>query len=580
MLILVAAEAGLWAAGQILRAQWQGRNADSGISGPPAEGAGSALELWAFGDSYTVGIGAGEPARESYPAVAVTELSRALGRSVTLRNEAAPGLNSTEIVDRLEAALREGEGEPDWVVVLAGINNSRWLGQSGQFCLPDEPAFGPPWVLQVLRKSRVYRALRNGVLRLRPPRADDRACRKLAEGFQHLDEGLPDRAQAQFEEARELRPDSSWAPLGLALSHLRVGRHERAVTFFDQAEAGGLGPPALGLARGFSLRASGQNARARDAAKRAQKDDLAPFGRLLEAWLLWDEDAYEAALAHFDALAGLGEEGGTARMGSVVPYGWDGRGWTLRALGRTEEAASAFAEANRSGEAIHIAPHLLGWSHLGLALLAWESGEASTVEEELGLALRDSSTTPTAWALRGWLAAQADDCEVGGSWFAQALEIDPGAVLAASGQAFCASKQRLTAAPSTPSPPEAQASEDLRPPPLRPQVTISVQDWVDPGDTRLLRADLRRAASLAQERRVPLLVLGYPQPDAHPELTRAVAASADELGMPWLDPRPVFRQALEEGVRWEALLIPDGHPTTHGYALIGRQLAKALEESR
>jgi len=48
----------------------------------------------------------------------------------------------------------------------------------------------------------------------------------------------------------------------------------------------------------------------------------------------------------------------------------------------------------------------------------------------------------------------------------------------------------------------------------------AMTSWVDPGDTRLLEADLRRAAELARGAGVPLYFLVYPQPDAHPERVR------------------------------------------------------------
>ena len=58
--------------------------------------------------------------------------------------------------------------------------------------------------------------------------------------------------------------------------------------------------------------------------------------------------------------------------------------------------------------------------------------------------------------------------------------------------------------------------------PVLPQLTVSVQQWFDPGDTRLLESDLVKASELARSHGVPLLLMTYPEPKAHPEMAKAI----------------------------------------------------------
>ena len=105
---------------------------------------------------------------------------------------------------------------------------------------------------------------------------------------------------------------------------------------------------------------------------------------------------------------------------------------------------------------------------------------------------------------------------------------------------------------------------------------MASQEWLDPADTRLIEADLRRAADLARRAGARLLVLTYPQPKAHPELSDAHRRAAEVSGALFVDPRAEFEQRFTGGSSWDDLLIPDGHPTTRGYALIGEIVADAI----
>ena len=91
--LLCAVELSLWLGGELF-AYWAAPDTQQ----DDGEGA---LEIWAVGDSYTVGIGAEAPASDSYPAVAARLLEERIGRRVVVRNFARPGNNSSQVVARL-----------------------------------------------------------------------------------------------------------------------------------------------------------------------------------------------------------------------------------------------------------------------------------------------------------------------------------------------------------------------------------------------------------------------------------------------------------------------------------------------
>ena len=95
VLVLGGVECSLRLAGAVVVSQQRGA---------PMQG----VAIWAFGDSYTFGIGATDPALESYPAVTARLVTEATGATVSVRNFALPGLNSTRVVASLRAALADG----------------------------------------------------------------------------------------------------------------------------------------------------------------------------------------------------------------------------------------------------------------------------------------------------------------------------------------------------------------------------------------------------------------------------------------------------------------------------------------
>jgi tetratricopeptide (TPR) repeat protein len=579
LLFFLAVEVLLRLAGSAVLLSWRARQPSLASADAPSPA--SPLRLWAFGDSYTFGIGAEDPATQGWPAVAARLLGERLGRPVDLQNHGRPGLNSTEIVDGFEAALSEqaahGWPRPDLVAVLAGVNNSHWLGQSGQFCL-DEPGAGggsQSAAPAFLRALRTWKLLRWLVLRWRPARDTDRACRDVAAGFQHLDDGYPDRAQAAFEAALRLAPGGRWARIGLGLSHARVGRHAEAARWLGEAAERGATQPALDLVLGFSLRAAGlSDPAAREAARRVAErphpEDLADFGTLLRAWLLLDDGQAAEALRLFEALAQPELPPDRITRGGVVPYADDGRGWALLGLGRSDEAAAAFERSMAIGTTLFITPHLLGFPHIGRALTRIGDGGLDAAVDDLHEAERDSAATALAWALRGWIEGQAGrgGCAAALPRFEAALSMVPAQPQAAAGAARCAAAGSGGFLPPLLGPDGAPAPVSMP--------TLSIQQWLDPGDTRLLALDLERAAGAALRAGTRLWFLIYPQPDAHPDLAEAVLRAGHASGTPVLDPRPAFQAEFDAGTPRAALLVPDGHPSTQGHALMGRLWAEGV----
>jgi len=349
--------------------------------------------------------------------------------------------------------------------------------------------------------------------------------------------------------------------VGIGISEARGGRHLLALQAFDAAGDLGGEPPALDMARAFSLRAVGRAADAEAILAQRRPGDLDDHALLLKGWLAWDAGDDVRALRLFDHLTGAHRASGEPSHGGLTPFGLDGRGWVLLRRGDLEGAKEAFRAANAVGAQLHITPHLMGWSHVGLGVVAWLQGDGASVLAELETACSDSAAAPTAHAVMGFVAAQ-------------------------SGDRLGAAEQREIAARLVP---ELVHAEELRrlldrgvPPvpaevPLpRPAPTMTSQEWLDPGDTRLIEADLQRAADLARQAGARLLVLTYPQPKAHPELSAAHRRAAERSGARFVDSQAAFAKRFAGGSSWDELLIPDGHPTTQGYALIGEVVADVI----
>ena len=528
-----------------------------------------ALEIWAIGDSYTVGIGADEPSADSYPVVAAGLLQERLGRDVVVRNFARPGQNSSQVVASLERELAL-RAAPDLVVMLAGINNVRWLGQSGQFCL-DEGAQGtaiegPRW----LRSLRLYKVLQQLVRRSQDPHPTALSCALVADGFHYLDKGSLAMASEAFDAALSFNGASRWGTLGKALCEQRLGRPHRAVPLLRRAQQLGLNPPPVSLALRAALRAAGAPQDSSAIQQKFLDTSQEDFSRLIDAWVKLDAGDAAASLVEFASLTNTTGERRKILRGTVVAFAHDGSGWALRRMGRRAESSAAFERANTLGRAMFMTPHLLGWSHLGLALNAWDDGDHPNALEHLAQASRDRSATATARALEGWLRAGSggQDCAAAVQLFEDAIRAAPSQAQAIEGQRRCSQLGPQGQLPAWGS------VESIFP--VRTLQVPTLQDWVEPSDTRLLEVDVARADELARAAGSRLVLLGYPEPDAHDLLWKGLLRAGQRAGILTIDSTGPMQSALDAGVPWMQLRIADGHPTTRGYRLMGQQLADEL----
>ena len=256
--------------------------------------------------------------------------------------------------------------------------------------------------------------------------------------------------------------------------------------------------------------------------------------------------------------------------GTVLAFAHDGKGWALRRMGQLTDSSNSFERANELGRSMFIVPHLLGWSHLGLGLNAWDSGNHALAEEEFALAARDRSATATSWAGEGWMRAGSggEGCAGASQLFEDALSINPGQAQAAEGRLLCASLGSEARLPKMDSVQGAPGLLTLQVPTL--------QDWIEPSDTRLLESDLVMAQQLVRGAGAQLVVLGYPEPDAHEQLWGGILRAGRRTGLLVIDSTEPMQKALDEGVPWTQLRIADGHPTSLGYRLMGEQIVDEL----
>lgn len=555
LLALGLAELGLRAAGQLYLSSYQ-RQLRAGVSG--TEGG----EIWAFGDSFTFGIGADDPATQSYPSVATRLASEGRAAPLALVNLARPGLNSSEVVAELRTALKERPSPPAAILFLSGVNNWRWLGQSGYFCLDQ----GEAEVAGPLESLRVYRVLRWVVLRFRPPRAQDETCRRIGEGFQELERGRPDLALAAFEEEMHAGR-GGWSDIGRGLAHSRMGQHSDALPAFEAARLRFPEKPAVLLGLAWSHRLTGDPSAAEvvleaGAPWREYGDEAA----CLRGWIALDRGQLDAAENHFRRAGQLDREGGPPSGAAIVPFALEGVAWVTLARGDQPAALAAFEHCNEVGRQTHVAPHLLGWCHIGAAIVHAAEGRTAEAEAELTTAKADSAATGAAYALEGWLAgAGPKGCQGASFKWAAAVGRVPGHPWATKGREACAGPEGIGSLE------ELWASE------LKRSMSVPVvAQWLDPADTRLIEADIAEAAELARGVGAPLYLLQYPQPDAHPEIAAAIERAAAGEGVPVIDPRPRLAAELASGKAWADLFIPDGHPNTAGYQVVGEEVARYL----
>jgi lysophospholipase L1-like esterase len=562
LLVLGATELSLRLGG-VLFAHWAAPSSQE-------ESGEGALELWAVGDSYTVGIGADDPATESYPVVVGRLLEERTGRQVVVRNFALPGQNSSQVADSLQRELAN-RSAPDLVLMLAGINNVRWLGKSGQFCLDEAAEVGPsPNLPDWVSSLRLYKLLQQVVARSQEPAAEALSCALIADGFHYLDKGSLAMASEAFDAALSFNPRSRWATVGKAIYEQRRGRPELAIPLFRRAQGWGLNPPPISLALRAASRASG--ATSEESLTREPYMDLTQedFAVLLDAWEHLDRGDIESSLLLFESLTETRGERRKMLRGTVLAFAHDGKGWALRRMGRLVDSSKAFDRANELGRSMFIVPHLLGWSHLGLGLNAWDKGNHSLAQREFDLASRDRSVTATSWALEGWMRAGSggEGCVAAIQLFEDALAVAPAQAQAVEGQRLCAAlgaEGRL---------PEMNSGDGV--PALLTMQVPTLQDWIEPSDTRLLESDIAMAEQLVRNAGSQLIVLGYPEPDAHEQLWQGVLRAGRRSGLLVIDSTDPMQEALDGGLPWTQLRIADGHPTSLGYRLMGEQIVDEL----
>jgi tetratricopeptide (TPR) repeat protein len=555
VLAFALAELGLCVAGQLYLAAYEQRVRD----GVGTEGAG---EVWAFGDSFTFGIGADDPATQSYPAVATRLASEGRAQPLSLVNLARPGLNSSEVVAELRTALHERPAAPAAILFLSGVNNWRWLGQSGYFCLDAREAevAGP------LDSVRVYRVLRWVVLRFRPPRDQDETCRRIGEGFQELERGRPDLALAAFETEMHAGR-GGWSDIGRGLAHSRMGQHSDAVGAFEAARSEFPDKPAVLLALAWSRRLVGDPSAAEVVLEGGEPwQEYGDEAACLRGWIALDRGRLDEAEGHFRRAGQLDREGGPPSGAAIVPFALEGVAWVTLARGDREAALVAFDRCNEVGRQTHVVPHLLGWCHVGAAVVYAGEGRIPEAAAELTTAKADSAATGSAYALEGWLtAAGPKGCKGASLKWAAAVGRVPGHPWAARGMEACEGPDGIGSLD------ELWVNE--------PRASMSVPvvaQWLDPADTRLIETDIAEAAELARGVGAPLYLLQYPQPDAHPEIAAAVERAAAAHGLPVIDPRPRLAAELNAGKTWPDLFIPDGHPNVAGYRVVGEEVARYL----
>jgi hypothetical protein len=167
----------------------------------------------------------------------------------------------------------------------------------------------------------------------------------------------------------------------------------------------------------------------------------------------------------------------------------------------------------------------LGWLDIGLAIDRWRRGDRDGAAAALAAAQID----PTARAVARSLAGRPADGE----------------------------------------PPDPRE--------LTPLPALELPGWTQNGDFGLLRRDLERARRASAEAGVDLWLATYPWPGLRSELRRTLAGFAGQHpGVGLLDFEAPIAAAMASGVPREQLFIADGHPTSAGYALLGRAVAEAL----
>lgn len=480
--------------------------------------------LWAYGDSNTFGIGADEPRTQAWPVVAGRLLGERLGVAVTVHNGGVPGDNSSRSVRRFAEDLQASERAPDVVALLTGLHNDGWVVHSGQYCVEPSPEPGRAGT-PLLRRSATFRLLEQVSARTRRSDQQDDLCDHLTRAFDAIARSDHPEAARLLDSAAGVDPDSAWLNVGRGVLAIVSGRAGEAVAPLAVVREPLASRPAVRLLHAWALRAAGRVDEARGALPPGE--EVALFVELVGGWLDRDEGDLEAARARFERVTG-----GTVAVSIETCRAWEGIAWVAVEAGDQATADAAFRRYDEIDCVNRYLDTRPGWGFVARALAAVDRGN---IEEARTLASA---------ALVDWTARSA----------ATTL------LTALDGPALDA---------------RSLAAE------LQPMPALQLAGWVADGDHSLMVADLERAGRLATAHGVVLAVATYPWPSDEVRRRQALEAFAwGRAGTVLVDFEKPFRARLDEGVPWDQLFIEDGHPTTEGYALMGRELAEAVSGLR
>jgi tetratricopeptide (TPR) repeat protein len=412
------------------------------------------------------------------------------------------------------------------VILMTGMHNDGWVVASHQYCIePGHVAEGPPRRPSPLRRVATWRLLEQAVARAaRRPEGHRRDCAWLAQGFHAVFNGEPPVARRWFERTTE-QQGGDWRRVGLGLVALQEGDLGPAVEQLESIAGPLVELPAFGVLLAWTLRGVGRRDAARRRLPKQSRGELPVYVDLVDAWLLRDDGDLDRAVDRFATVVTVApphtESGLRAR---------EALGWLALERGDWEDGRQRLEEVRGLAERTEaVKGDRVGWTDLGLALAALHRGDEQEGEALLALASDDSTTAPTVEEVRR-LRAQGR------------LEL-----------------------------PQAMAG-------LRPMPWIEPPGWAAAGDQSLLLGDLERAWELAEGRRIGLAVATYPWPGRQREHRRTVERFvAAHPGVALVDFEAATRDALTAGARWDELFIPDSHPTTEGYRVLGIAAAEALQ---
>jgi tetratricopeptide (TPR) repeat protein len=540
LLALVGLELSLRLAAVWMEARMERR--DRG--GPAGEGT---PEIWCLGDSFTYGLGV-EDRRDAYPGQLQALLDEGGPRRMRVVNLGHPGMNSSEVADRLAERLREGT--PRVALVLAGLNNFWNLASSSVF-LGQRPR--PSWVRR-LRLYRLYRLL-EGRLTGKTAWGPAEESNPLGEAWRCIQYKDYPRSERIFRELLQEDPESVWALIGLGVVLRKEGRCAEALEALERAAPRAREVPDLFLNIGWCAKSVGDPDRARQAFFSATSSIHSRRAALEElGWLELEQGALAAAQDYFE----------TARASDPQsPVYLDGLGWTAFLGGQGELARRLFQQV------VAGAPEMTN-SQLGLAALAMQEDDLDAAEAMLKRILDRGEKNPWAHAWWGWVLLARGDSGAAREQFLAALELRPDF------------------------PPARNALRQLENPrPFRLRARRSawftlptydrdfIQNWLVGADAELIMRsldhDLRRMERLARSAGVRLFLQTYPSSIERLELDARIRKTAEELGLPLIDHRRATQKWLAEHPG-ETIYCLDRHPNRVGYGIMAREIVTRLRE--